>query len=69
MALFLILQIIWINYLLNLYDTNTSALSGLSIRQKDDIENLFYVLIYLKKVHFPGLNLKKKTKKDFWRLF
>ena len=44
---------------------STSALAGLQLYPKDDVENLFYVLIYLKTGTLPWLKFKNEKKKEF----
>ena len=44
---------------------SSSALFGLFIRPKDNIENLFYVMIYLKNSTLTWLKFKKENKKEF----
>jgi len=44
---------------------STSALEGLQLYPKDDIENLFYVMVYFKTGTLPWLKLKNENKKDF----
>ena len=40
-------------------------MEGLQLYQKDDIENLFYVMVYLKIGTLPWQNLKNENKKEF----
>ena len=44
---------------------SSSALFVLFIRPKDNIENLFYVMIYLKNSTLTWLKFKKENKKEF----
>ena len=44
---------------------STSALEGLQLYPKDDIENLFYVMVYFKTGTLPWLKLKSENKKEF----
>ena len=44
---------------------STSALSGLEQEPRDDIESLFYVMIYLKNGTLPWLKYKNKGKKEY----
>ena len=49
----------------SLFFASTSALSGFEQKPKDDLESLFYVLIYLKKGDLPWINCKTKDLKQF----
>ena len=48
---------------------STSALSGLEQYPRDDIESLFYIMIYLKDGTLPWLKYKKKIKENIYKIF